>query len=68
MSLYHTVSALGDVEFGIVWKMLQGLTADTIEIDKLSIEEASQYENGFEEMKQGEYKTLEQIKFERNAI
>ena len=67
MSLFHTVSALNETQFEVVWKMLQGLTANVIEIETLSAEEAEKYEQGFDEMKRGEYKTLEQIKSERRG-
>ena len=65
MSLFHTVSALEEVEFDIIWKMLQGLTDERIEIETLSDYETAKYEEGFKEIKQGEYKTLKQIKAER---
>ncbi|MDR1748977.1 MAG: hypothetical protein LBR47_07940 [Spirochaetaceae bacterium] len=66
MSLFHTISALNETQFAVVWKMLQGLTTDVIKIETLSTEESQKYEPGFEEMKNGEYKTPEQIKSERN--
>jgi hypothetical protein len=59
MSLYYAVSALDDVQFSVVWKMIQGLTEDAMIIEELSDEEAALYEEGFEEMRQGNYITLE---------
>ncbi len=67
MSLYHTVSALSETQFEVVWKMLQGLTSNTIRVEALSTEEVEQYEQGFEEMDQGRYKTLGQIKMEKRS-
>jgi hypothetical protein len=60
------VSALKEPEFSVVWKMLEGLTPDRMEIEELSPEEAEQYEEGFEEMRNGNYKTLEEIIKERS--
>jgi hypothetical protein len=46
--------------------MMQGLTSDNgMEIERLSPEEAAYYEEGFEEMRRGEYVTLEQILADR---
>ncbi|GHU51999.1 hypothetical protein FACS1894132_00690 [Clostridia bacterium] len=67
MSLYHTLSALDEKNFDLVWKVLKELTIDTIEIEKLSDKEAKEYEDGFAEIECGEYKNLEQIKAERVA-
>ncbi len=64
MSLFHTVSSLDDAQFEVVWKMLQGLTSNAIKIETLSTEEAEAYDQGFEEMKRGEYITLDQIRAE----
>jgi hypothetical protein len=60
------VSALEEPEFSVVWKMLQGLTPDRMEIEELSPEEAAEYEEGFEEMRNGNYTTLEEIINERS--
>lgn len=35
--------------------------AEKIEIEELSPEEAAEYEEGFEEMKNGQYSTLDEI-------
>ena len=67
ISLFHTVSALNETQFEVVWKMLKGLTSDIIEVETLTSEEAEEYDIGFEEMTNGEYKTLEQIRTERNS-
>jgi hypothetical protein len=67
ISLFHTISALNETQFDVVWKMLKGLTADAIEVEILSAEESAKYEHGFEEMGHGEYKALSQIKEERKA-
>ncbi|HBT78082.1 MAG TPA: hypothetical protein DEB39_14430 [Planctomycetaceae bacterium] len=67
MSLFHTVSVPDDTQFEVVWKMLQGLAANTVKIETLSTEEAEAYGQGFEERKRGEYKTLDQIRAEKHA-
>jgi hypothetical protein len=41
--------------------MLKGLTSDVMEIEELSPEEAEQYEEGFEEMRNGQYVTFDEI-------
>jgi hypothetical protein len=51
--------ALDDLQCEFLWKMLQGLTDEVIEIEELSPEETAEYEEGFEEMRQGNYITLE---------
>jgi hypothetical protein len=68
MSLFYTVSALEEPEFTIVWKMLQGLAKEKIEIEELSLEEAEQYEEGFEEMRNGNYVTLDDIIKKRSLL
>jgi hypothetical protein len=66
LSLYYRIISLDDKEFDVVYKMMQGLTADNgMEIERLSPEEAAYYEEGFEEMRRGEYVTLEQILADR---
>jgi len=64
-SIIRDEISLNEPKFKIVWKMLQDLTADTIQIEELCKEEVARYESGFLEMEQGQYKTLEQIKGER---
>jgi hypothetical protein len=59
MSLYYTISALKEPDFSVVWKMLCGLTDDVMEIEVLSPEESMQYEEGFNDMRNGEYTLLD---------
>jgi hypothetical protein len=58
MSLYYTISALKESDFSVVLKMLRGLTDEVMEIDELSPDESVKYEEGFNEMRNGEYTTL----------
>jgi hypothetical protein len=68
MSLYYMIASLEEPEFSVVWKILKGLTSDVMEIEELSPEEAEQYEEGFEEMRNGQYVTLDEIIKARSLV